>query len=112
MVLLHEEHFCGACLRTPKILDEFGFEGSKTCPRPPKIEAGATQSPKKTTNMSTKRARSAQEPAKNEKKTLKSEKCANIRPTYLSFGLDFGVCPPPPSKEKQYVNASIKCSEV
>ena len=28
VVLLHEEYFWGACLRTPKILDEFGFEGS------------------------------------------------------------------------------------
>jgi len=74
VVLLHEEHFCGACLRTPKILDEFGFEGSKTCPRPPEIEAGATQSPKKTTNMSKKRPTNAQEAAKSEKKVPKSEK--------------------------------------
>ena len=47
VVLLHEEHFCDACLLTPKIIDKCGFEGSKTLPRPPKIEPGATPSLKK-----------------------------------------------------------------
>ena len=80
---------------TPKIIDKCGFEGSKACPRPPKIESGATQSPKKTTNMSKQSARRAQELAKSEKKTPKSEKCANIIPTGQDFGLKFGHPSPP-----------------
>ena len=60
---------------------KYGFEGFKTCLRPSKIESGATQSPKKTTNMSKKSARSVQEPAKSDKKAPKSEKCANMAPT-------------------------------
>jgi hypothetical protein len=74
VVLLHEEHFCDACLLTAKISDKSGFEGPKTCPRPFKIESGATQSPKKTTNLRKKSVRIAQEPAKTEKKAPKSEK--------------------------------------
>ena len=62
--------------------------------------------------MSKKSARSAQEPAKSEKKTLKSEKCANMDSTWRSFDLHAGSLWPPLSKEKQYVNASIKCSGV
>ena len=81
MVLLEEEHFCDVRLKTPKIHDKSGFEGPKTCPGPFKIESGATQNPKKMTNMREKSARIAQEPAKTEKKTPKSEKCANIVPT-------------------------------
>ena len=91
MVLLEEEHFCDVCLLTPRIHDKSGFEGPKTCPGPFKIESGATQNPKKTTNMREKSARIAPEPAKTEKKAPKSEKCANMGPTYISFGLDFGV---------------------
>ena len=58
VVLLHEEHFCDACVLTPQIIEKYVLEGSKTLPRPPKIEAAATPSPKKTTNMSQKCARS------------------------------------------------------
>ena len=65
----------------PKIIDKCGFEGSKTLPRLPKIEPGATPGPKKATNMSQKSARSVQEPAKSEKKAFKSEKGANMAPT-------------------------------
>ena len=50
--------FLDARLLTPKIIDKCGFEGSKALPRPPKIESAATPSPKKTTNMSQKCARS------------------------------------------------------
>ena len=89
MVLLYEEHFCDACLLPPKIIDKCGFEGSKTLPRPPKIEPGATPSAKKTTTMSQKSARSAQVPAKSEKKAPESEKCANMDPTCGGFDLDF-----------------------
>ena len=46
--------------------------------------------------------------AKSEKKALESEKCANMAPTCGGFGLYFLSLGPPPSKEKQYVNASIK----
>ena len=74
MVWLHDEHFCDTRVRTPKNIVKCGFEGSKTCPVPPKIESGATQSPKKMTNMRKKSARIAQEPAKSAKKTPKSEK--------------------------------------
>ena len=63
----------------PKDIVKCGFEGSKTLPRLPKIEPGAT---KKATNMSQKSARSVQEPAKSEKKAPKSEKCANMSPTW------------------------------
>ena len=110
VVLLHEEYFCDACVLTPKIIEKCLLEGSKTLPRPPKIEPAATPSPKKTTNMSQKSARSVGEPAKSEKKTPQSEKCANIVPTWRDFDLEFGSFWPPLSKEKQYVNASIKCS--
>ena len=89
MVLLHEEHFCDACLLTPKIIDKCGFEGSKTLPRPPKIEPAATPSPKKMTNMSQNSARSVQEPANSEKTMPKSEKCAIMVPTSLDLDLDF-----------------------
>ena len=112
MVVLHEELFCDACWITPKIIDKCGFEGSKTLPRPPKVEPGATPSPKKTTNMNQKSARNAQEPAKNEKQPPQNEKCANMAPTHGSFGLDFGVAAPPLKHARQYVNASIKCSRV
>ena len=81
VVLLEEEHFCDMCLLTLKIHDKSGFEGPKTCPEPFKIESGATQKPKKTTNMREKSARIAQEPATTEKKTPQSEKCANTAPT-------------------------------
>ena len=74
MVLLEEEHFCDVCLLTPKIHDKSGFEGPKTCPEPCKIESGATQKPKKTTNMKEKSARIAQEPVKSEKKAPQTEK--------------------------------------
>ena len=74
VVLLHEEYFCDACVLTPKIIEKCLLEGSKTLPRPPKIEPAATPSPKKTTNMSQKSARSVGEPAKSEKKTPQSEK--------------------------------------
>ena len=100
---------------TPKIIDKCGFEGSKTLPRPAKIEPGATPSPKKTTNMNQKSARSVQEPSKSDKKVPKSEKCANMAPTRQDFGLDFGTFGTPlasPRKEMQYVNASIKCSRL
>ena len=69
-------------LLTPKIHDKSGFEGPKTCPGPFKIESGATQNPKKMTNMREKSARIAQESAKSEKKAPDSEKCANIAPTW------------------------------
>ena len=96
----------------PKIINKCGFEGSKTLPRPPKVEPRGTPSPKRTTNMSQKSARNVQEPAKNEKKLPKSEKCANIEPTWQDFGLDFGVAGPSLKHAKQYVNASKKCSRV
>ena len=107
VVLLHEEHFCDACLLTAKISDKSGFEGPKTCPRPFKIESGATQSPKKNDQ---KNARSAQEPTKIEKKTPKSEQCANMVATWQDFDLDSGDEWPPLSLFKQYGNANIKCS--
>ena len=90
MVLLEEEHFCDVCLPTPKIHDKSGFEGPKTCPGLLKIESGATQNPKKTTNMREKSARIAQEPAKTKKKMLKSEKCANMVPAWQEFGFESG----------------------
>ena len=95
VVLLHEEHFCDARLQTPKIIDKCGFEGSKTLPRPPKIEPRATPSPKKTTNVSHRSARNAQEPAKNEKKAFKSEKCVNMAPTCGVLASIWKVSPPP-----------------
>ena len=109
MVLLHEERFCDLCWLTTKKIEKCRFEGSETWPGRPKIEAGAAQSSKKTTNMSQKSTKNVQEPAKSEKKTPKSEKCANMAPTWgvsTSMLERFG----PLSKEKQYVNASIKCS--
>ena len=81
MVLLHDEHFCDTRARTPKNIVKCGFEGSETWPGRPKIEAGAAQSSKKTTNMNQKSAKNVQEPAKSEKKTPQSEKCANMAPT-------------------------------
>ena len=62
--------------------------------------------------MSKKRPTNAQEAAKNAKKTPKNEKCANIVPTYSSFGLDSGSAVPPLKHAKQYVKASKKCSGV
>ena len=59
-----------------------------------KIDPGATQNAKKTTNMSSKRPTNAQEAAKSEQKPPKGEKCANMVPTYGSFGLDFGGAAP------------------
>ena len=112
MVLLHDEHFCDTRARTPKNIVKYGFEGSETWPGRPKIEAGAAQSSKKTTNMNQKSAKNVQEPAKSEKKTPKSEKCANMVPTWRSLDLDLGSFWPPLRKEKQYVKASIKCSGV
>ena len=82
MVLLDEQQFCDACLQTVKNIVKCGFEGSETWPGRPKIEAGAAQSSKKTTNMNQKSAKNVQEPAKSEKKTPKSEKCPNIVPTW------------------------------
>ena len=58
VVLLHEEHFCDLCWLTPTKIEKCRFEGSKTCPRPYKMEPRATKNPKKTTNMSQKSARS------------------------------------------------------
>ena len=94
MVLLHEEHFCDACLLMPKIIDKCGFDGSKTLPRPLEIEPGATPSPKKTTNMNQKSATNVQEPAKSEKKTPKSEKRTNKVPTWRDLDLALGGSPP------------------
>ena len=90
MVLLQEEHVCDVCLLTPKIHDKSGFEGLKTCPGPFKIESGATQNPKKPTDMREKSARIAPEPANTEKKAPQSEKCANKVPTCGGLGSDFG----------------------
>ena len=73
----------------------------------PKPEKNDQHEPKKCK----KRSRTSQE----RKKTLKSEKCANIRPTWPQqeeFRPIFWMVCPPPSKEKQYVNASIKCSGI
>ena len=42
----------------------------------------------------------------------KAKKVQKHGPTRLGFGLDFGWAPPPLRKEKQYINASIKCSRV
>ena len=95
MVLLQEEHVCDACLLTAKIIDKCGCEGSKTLPRLPKIEPVATMSSKKTTNISLKSARSAEEPAKSEEKPPKSEKCANMVSTCGGFGSDLGDFGPP-----------------
>ena len=81
MVLLPDEHFCDTRVRTPKNIVKCGFEGSETWPGRSKIEAGAAQSWKKTTNMSQKSTKNVQEPAKSEKKTPQSEKCANMAPT-------------------------------
>ena len=112
VVLLHEELFCDACLRKPKNIVPCVFEGSKTCFRPFKIESGATQSLKKTTNMGQKSARSVQEPAKSEKKRPRAK---NV-PTWAQLdGVSTSVVEgpgPPLRKDKQYVNASIKCSGV
>ena len=47
VVLLHEEHFCDACLLTPKIIDKCGFEGSKTLPDCPKSSPERPQARKK-----------------------------------------------------------------
>ena len=99
VVLLHEKYFCDACVLTPKIIEKCLLEGSKTLPRPPKIEPTATPSPKKTTNMSQKSARSVREPAKSEKKAPKSEKCANMSPTWPRSDLHFGRSWPPLRKE-------------
>ena len=90
MVLFPDVHFCDTRVRTPKNIVKCGFEGSETWPGRPKIEAGAAQSSKKTTNMSQKSTKNVQEPAKSEKKTPKSEKCANMAPTCGGFGPDFG----------------------
>ena len=112
MVLLEEEHFCDVCLRTPKIHDKSGFEGPKTCPGPFKIESGATQNLKKTTNMREKSARIVQEAAKTKKKTPKSEKCANMDPTWPRPDLEFGRSWPPLSMSKQYVLTSNSFSGI
>ena len=45
---------------------------------------------KKITKMANKRPTCAHEAAKNEKKVPENENCANIVPTYGSFGLDSG----------------------
>ena len=74
MVLLHDEHLCAPRVRTPKNIVKCGFEGSKTGPGRPKIEAGAAPSAKKTTNRRQKSTKNVQEPAKSEKKTPESEK--------------------------------------
>ena len=95
MVLLHDEHFCDTRVRTPKNIVKCGFEGSETWPGRPKIEAGAAQSSKKTTNMNQKSAKNVQEPAKSEKKTPKSEKCANMAPTWPRTPLGLGTPGPP-----------------
>ena len=98
MVLLHDEHFCDTRVRTPKNIVKCGFEGSETWPGRPKIEAGAAQSSKKTTNMSQKSTKNVQEPAKSEKKTPQSEKCANMAPTCgvsTSMWLGLGTLWPP-----------------
>ena len=112
MVLLHDEHFCDTCVPTPKNIAKCGFEGSETWPGRPKIEAGAAQSSKKTTNMSQKSAKNVQEPAKNEKKTPKSEKCANMAPTRLRFTLEFGAFWPPLVSPKRQYFRRLKCSRV
>ena len=79
----------------PKTSSNVVFEGSETWPGRPKIEAGAAQSSKKTTNMNQKSAKNVQEPPKSEKKTPKSEKCANMARTCGGFDSDFGAfCPP------------------
>ena len=90
VVLLHEEHFCDACVLTRKNIVKCGFEGFETGPGRSQIEAGATPSPQKTTNVSQKGARNGQEPAKSEKKMPKREKWANMEPTWLGFDLVFG----------------------
>ena len=95
MVLLHDEHFCDTRVRTPKNIVKCGFEGSETWPGRPKIEAGAAQSSKKTTNMNQKSAKNVQEPPKSEKKTPKSEKCANMAPTWPRTPLGLGTPGPP-----------------
>ena len=94
MVLLHDEHFCDTRVRTPKNIVKCGFEGSETWPGRPKIEAGAAQSSKKTTNMNQKSATNVQEPAKSEKKTPKSEKRTNKVPTWRDLDLALGGSPP------------------
>ena len=77
-----------------------------------KIRPGATPNGKKTINMSKKHPTDTQETAKSAKKTPKSEKCANMVPTWRSLDLDLGSFWPPLRKEKQYVKASIKFSGV
>ena len=95
VVLLHEEHFCEACVRTPTCIDKCGFEASKTLSRPPKIEFAATPNPEKTTNVTQKSRRSAPEATWCEKMAPRKEKCANMGPTCVSFGLHFGSLGPP-----------------
>ena len=51
-----------------------------------------------------------QEAPKSEKQRPRTKNRANMAPTCTSFGLDFGGADPPLRKEKQYVNACIKCS--
>ena len=56
-------------------------------------------------------ARRAQELAKSEKKAPKSEKSANMAPTWkISAWMLANVASP--SKEMQYVNAGIKCGRI
>ena len=97
---------------TPKNIEKYRFARTHAGPGALKIESGAIQNTKKAITMSQKRAKSVQEAAKSEKKTPKSEKCANMAPTRPRFTLEFGPFWLPLRKEKQYVNASIKCSRV
>ena len=86
MVLLPDEHFCDTRVRTPTNIVKCGFEGSETWPGRSKIEAGAAQSWKKTTNMSQKSTKTF----KNQPRAKKRRPRAKNVPTWPQHGAIVG----------------------
>ena len=87
VVFAHAEFF-----RVPRVpvrqnIEKRGFGPPQIVPGRFKILPGAARIVKKTNTMSQKHPTSAQETAKIEKKAPKSEKCANMTPTWRNFGL-------------------------
>ena len=90
VVLVDEEHFRDACLLTPKHIVKCGFEGSKTCPRPPKIESGATQSSNQNDQHEQKKCKKRSRTSQEWKKVAQEWKMCQHGPNLKHFGLDFG----------------------
>ena len=85
MVFAHAQCFRIASLGVRQNIEKRGVGPSTIVPGRSNIGPGATQNAKKTTNMNKKRPTNAQEAAKSEKKTPKSENSANMDPTWQDF---------------------------